>query len=186
MAEALRSARYGVILWDAGALPAGRAEAAVANLAGLLLELNRTTRAVGLPLAASHHAVTAAQVCIWQWGVPLRALATVDGPEHDPNAFATSRLLARGGLDALLWISAFERKPPPSTDLPTVALLAPGAAAVEAEVVVDVAIPGVDHAGTAFRMDSVVALPLRQLRASSLPTVAELCDALAARLPARG
>jgi formylmethanofuran dehydrogenase subunit B len=53
-------------------------------------------------------------------------------------------------------------------------------------VVLEVGIPGIDHAGTAFRMDPVVALPLRQLRAGGLPSVAELCDAIASRLPGRG
>jgi len=185
IAEALRAARYAVIVWDAAAMPAEVAELAVANLSGLLLDLNRKTRAAGLPLALSHHVVTASQVCTWQWGVPLRTAATAAGPEHDPQAFAAPRLLARGGVDALLWISAFERRPPPA-DIPTVALLAPGPEPVAAEVVLEVGIPGIDHAGTAFRMDPVVALPLRQLRAGGLPSVAELCDAIASRLPGRG
>ncbi len=184
IAEALRAARYAVIVWDAAAMPAEVAEPAIANIAGLLLELNRETRAVGLPLAASHHIVTASQVCTWQWGVPLRTAATAAGPEHDPQAFAAPRLLANGRVDALLWISAFERRPPPA-GVPTVALLAPGPEPVAADVVLEVGIPGIDHAGTAFRMDPVVALPLRQLRDGGLPGVAELCDAIASRLPAR-
>lgn len=184
IAEALRAARYGVVVWDAAAMPAEVAEPAIANLAGLLLELNRTTRAVGLPLAASHHVVTASQVCTWQWGVPLRTAATAAGPEHDPQAFAAPRLLGSGRVDALLWISAFERRPPPE-GVPTVALLAPGPEPVAADVVLEVGIPGVDHAGTAFRMDPVVALPLRQLRDGGLPGVAAVLAMIEAKLSGR-
>lgn len=181
LAGALRAARYAAILWDAAALPRDTAELVVANLAGLLLELNRETRAVGLPLARSHHLVTAGQVCTWQWGVPLRSASTPDGPEYDPRAFAARRLLGRGDVDALLWVAAFPGATLPARKVPTVALVPPGEPA-EADVVLPVGVPGIDHAGTAFRMDAVVALPLQRLRETALPSPAEVLDALAERL----
>lgn len=185
LADALREARYAAILWDAAALPPTIAEPTVTTLSGLLLELNRVTRAVGLPLARFHHVVTANQVCTWQWGVPLRSAATPAGPEHDPAAFATTRLLQRGDVDALVWISAFGDLPPPATQVPTVLLSSATDASTQAEVVLPVAIPGIDHAGTAFRLDSVVALPLRQLRQSRAPAVSAVLDAIGERLGER-
>lgn len=182
LAASLRAARYAAILWDAAALPREIAEVTVAQLAGLLLELNRTTRAVGLPLARSHHAVSANQVCSWQWGVPLRTRVAADGPEPDPLAFASDRLLARDEADLLLWISAFGDLPLPRGTRPTIALLAPTSTAVTADVVLPVAVPGIDHAGTAFRMDQVVAMPLAALRSAPLPTVADVLDSLRERI----
>jgi formylmethanofuran dehydrogenase subunit B len=45
-------------------------------------------------------------------------------------------------------------------------------------VYVPVGTPGLDHAGHLFRGDRVVALPLRQLRPSSLPSAAEAIAAI--------
>jgi formylmethanofuran dehydrogenase subunit B len=48
----------------------------------------------------------------------------------------------------------------------------------EPAVFIPVGTPGLDHAGHLFRTDRVVALPLRQLRESSLPSVAEAIAAI--------
>lgn len=50
----------------------------------------------------------------------------------------------------------------------------------EPAVFIPVGTPGVDHAGHLFRTDRVVAIPLRQLRQSSLPSVADAIGAIEA------
>jgi len=54
----------------------------------------------------------------------------------------------------------------------------------EPEVFIPVGVPGLDHAGHFFRTDKVVALPLRKLRESALPSVAEAAAAIEAALSA--
>ncbi|HEY8553096.1 MAG TPA: formylmethanofuran dehydrogenase [Burkholderiales bacterium] len=184
LAERLTGARYAVFVWAAGLLDA-HGDLAIDAAAQLVKELNRTTRAAGLPLAGRNGDLTANQVALWQTGYPLPLRFARGFPEHDPYRDSAERLLARGAADALVWISAFEPLPPPAADIPTVALVRPGTQfAAPPAVGFPVATPGVDHAGHVFRCDNVVALPLRRLRAAELPSVAEVLDAIAARLGA--
>ncbi len=67
---------------------------------------------------------------------------------------------------------------------PTVALVRPGDPPPAAEVVIPVGVPGLDHAGSLFRTDSVVAVPVRPLRDLGLPSAASVLRAVRARLPA--
>jgi formylmethanofuran dehydrogenase subunit B len=93
-------------------------------------------------------------------------------------------MLQGGGADALLWISSFsETRGPPATTVPTVVLGRSGMALErEPEVYIPVGTPGVDHGGTLFRADRVVALPVQQLRSSTLPSVADAIAAIEAAL----
>jgi formylmethanofuran dehydrogenase subunit B len=183
LAGRLRQARYGVIVWAAGTL--GRqADLAVGSLGALLQELNRTTRAVGLPLAAGDNGIGANQVCGWSWGVPLRSDVASGAPDYDPQGYATRTLLERGRGDALVWISSFQAAPPPAASIPRIALVHSGVAPEPTvEVMIPVGVPGLDHAGSVFRTDSVVALPVRQLRRAGLPSAAEILDRITRRLP---
>ncbi len=185
LAGALRAARYAVIVWAAGAFPAATAELTVAGLAGLLRDLNATTRAVGLPLAAGDGLSCANTVTLWQTGVPLRTRLAPDGPEHEPRLWRGATLCEARRVDALLWISALSPIPPPGTDLPTIALLHPDAqSARPAAVEIAVGVPGLDHGGFLDRTDGVVSLPLKGLRSSPLPPVARVLDDIRAALAA--
>jgi formylmethanofuran dehydrogenase subunit B len=91
-------------------------------------------------------------------------------------------LLERGEADVLFWISSFDQtRTPPTTTIPTIILGAAGMPLKkEPAVFIPVGTPGVDHAGHLFRTDRVVAIPLRQLRQSSLPSVADAIGAIEA------
>jgi formylmethanofuran dehydrogenase subunit B len=52
----------------------------------------------------------------------------------------------------------------------------------EPDVFIPVATPGVDATGHCYRADKVVALPLRKLRDSTLPSAAHALDAIRAAL----
>jgi formylmethanofuran dehydrogenase subunit B len=181
LAAALRSAAYALIVWSAGSLP--EPAATVAHLAELTKALNTEGRAAGLPLAAGDNATGANQVATWQTGVPLPLSLAAGVPDHDPVRWRAQALLARGGADALLWISTFSDIAPPPGDVPTVLLVRAGfvPAAVPA-VLIPVGTPGLDHPGSVYRTDGIAALPLRALRPSPLPTTAEVLTRLAAML----
>jgi formylmethanofuran dehydrogenase subunit B len=105
-------------------------------------------------------------------------------PEHDAYHLSTDYLLESGEADALIWISTFgPDKPPPVTQIPTVAIGHPNMKLErEPEVFIPVSVPGIDHEGIAFRMDNVISLPLYKLRESTLPTLSEVLGRIEATL----
>ncbi len=180
LAERMRGARYGVLVWAAAELDFPHADLAVQAASELVKDLNRTTRFAGLPLGGSDGDVTVDAVHLWQTGFGTRTSYARGYPEYDPWLFSAARLLASGEADVLLWISSFdERRAPPPTRVPAIVLGRPGMVCpAEPAVFIPVGTPGVDHGGHLFRTDRVVALPLRPLRDSGLPGVAQVLDAI--------
>jgi len=186
----LEAARYGVIAWSAGALAFPHADLTIASLGELLRAFNRKTRVAGLPVGGLDNALGAQLSALWLTGKPPR-LRFVDGEaRHDATLQAADRLLLRGEADALLWIDALGRRPPPIgavppvSTAPTVALVRPGTAfAVPPAVLIPVGTPGLDHAGHVLRGDAIVALPLDKLRDSGLPAVADTVSAIDRAIP---
>jgi formylmethanofuran dehydrogenase subunit B len=50
------------------------------------------------------------------------------------------------------------------------------------EVFIPVGIPGVDHSGQMFRMDSSITLPLKKLRETNLPSLSEVIGKIEAKI----
>ena len=182
--DRLRGATYGVVVWAAADFEFPHAELTIQSLCELITELNRTTRCSGLPLAGSDADLTAESVLLWQSGFGTRTTFGQGRPEYDPYHLSADALLRRGDADVLLWVSSLsEVRLPPPTTVPTIVLGRSGMAFERApEVFIPVGTPGLDHAGHLFRADRVVAVPLRGLRVSSLPSVAQAIDAIDAAL----
>lgn len=180
----LRKARYAVIVWAAPDLDFPHAELAVAALAKLIGDLNRETRVSALPLGGTNGDYTANGVMLWQTGFPIRTSFATGEAVHEPHLFQTAHLIESGEADALLWVSAFDpTRVPPATSVPTIVLAPPSATFErEPEVFIPVGTPGVDHAGHVFRTDKVVSMPLRKLRDTTLPSVADALAAIEAAL----
>ncbi len=89
-------------------------------------------------------------------------------------------MLANGEADALVWVQAFNvNAVPPATALPTIVVGRSGMTfAKEPDVFIPVGTPGIDHAGHAYRMDNVVAIRLKKLRDSGLPSTAQVLNAI--------
>jgi len=184
LATRLASAKYSVIAWAAADLDFPHAELTVHQLAELIGHLNHTTRCSGLPLGGSEGDITANQVSSWISGFPIRNSYKRGYPEYDPYRFSVDHQLNTGEADVLVWISTLDSKRmPPQTTVPTIVIGHPEMQLVNVpEVFIPVGIPGVDHTGIMFRSDSVVALPLRKLRESSLPTLKQVLDGIRAEL----
>lgn len=180
LARRMQAARYGVLVWSAGALDFPHADLAILNLTELVKDLNAGTRFSGLPLGGDQGGLSAMQVCGWQTGYPLRVSFAGGHPEYDPLHHSTARRLADGDADLLVWISSFDPKAtPPATDRPTIVLGHPNTRLKNPPAVfIPVGTPGLDHAGQLFRSDGVVALPLKALRNPVAPPVAEILAAL--------
>lgn len=185
LVEKMRQARYGVIVWTAADLDFPHAELTVQSLCELIKELNRHTRFAGLPLGGSDGDLTASQVCTWQTGFPARVGFGSAALQYDPWHYSAPRMIERSEADALLWVSSLtENRVPPPGDVPTIVLGRAGLRlAYEPLVFIPVGIPGVDHAGHLFRADQVVLVPLRKLRETRLPSVAQVASAITRALP---
>jgi formylmethanofuran dehydrogenase subunit B len=180
IAAKLKAAVYGIVTWAAGALAFPQAELTVQTVSEMVKELNNTTRCSGLPLGGREGDQTANQVCGWTTGYPARMRFSGGYPEYDPYLDDTNFLLENGEADVLLWVSAFNvNAVPPATDIPLIVLGRSGMTfEKEPEVFIPVGTPGIDHAGHAYRMDNVVAIRLKKLRDSGLPSTAEVLAAI--------
>jgi formylmethanofuran dehydrogenase subunit B len=163
------------------ALAFDQAELTVQTLCSIVKDLNQLgTRCSGFPLGGKEGDQTANQVCGWTTGYPARINFARGYPEYDPYLYDTQTLLNNGEADALVWVQAFNSSAlPPKTDLPTIVICRSGMKfEKEPEVFIPVGTPGIDHSGHAYRLDNVVAIRLKKLRDSGLPSTAEVLTAI--------
>jgi formylmethanofuran dehydrogenase subunit B len=184
LADRCRNAKYGVVVWAPPGLNFPFAELAVEQFTGLVKDLNLTTRFAGLSLGGAEGAATAAAVCAWQSGYPLRVSYASGAPDYDPYCWDIARMLKEGEGDLLVWIAAISPDfAPPQTKVPTIVLGTPGLKLNhEPALFIPVGTPGLDHAGRLVRVDNVVSLPLKDLGRSDLPPVAHVLSAIEAAL----
>lgn len=186
LAERLHAARYAVIVYETGRLPAHGA-LVIEAINRVVATLNRRTRAAALALAGGEGASAANEVFTWLSGLPLRSRAGPAGLEHEPLRFGTAPLLADGAVDAVLWVSSFVARPVPDTrGLPRIVLGHPAMASRDGGqgVFIPVSTPGIGTAGHLFRVDGLVVVPLRPAVPDTLPTVAEVIRRLTAAVQA--
>jgi formylmethanofuran dehydrogenase subunit B len=181
LAAQLKASSYAVLVWEPAQLgpQAGLLIERLQQLVGLL---NQKTRAAGFPVGGGDGAATVNQVFTWLAGLPLRSRVGPLGPEHEPLRFDAQRLLARGEVDALLWVSSFRTAEVPAFAGPRIVLGLPALAqhlGDEAHTVfIPVATPGIGSAGHLFRADGVVMLPLHRVIDQGLPTLDAVVDRL--------
>lgn len=180
LANQLKKASYGVVTWAAGALDFPHADLTVQTLCEMIKELNDSTRCSGLPLGGREGDQTSFQVSGWQTGYPSRVDFSAGFPDYNPYLNSIDSRLADGSGDVLLWVSAFNaERTPPVTRLPTIVLGRSGMKFDrEPDVFIPVGTPGIDHSGHAYRTDNVVAVRLKKLRESALPSCFEVLTAI--------
>lgn len=184
LAERCRKAAYGVVVWAPQALNFPDGDLTVHTIADVVRDLNQTQRFAGLSLGGNEGAVSAAAVCGWQAGFPLRVNYKSGVPDYDPLRFSTDAMLASGDADLLVWVASISADlSPPATDVPMVVLGTPGLALKgQPAVFIPVGTPGLDHAGRMVRLDNVVSLPMKNLGRTALPRAADVLAAIHAAL----
>ncbi|NOR70593.1 MAG: formylmethanofuran dehydrogenase subunit B [Methylomarinum sp.] len=182
IADKLKAASYGVVTWAAGALNFSQAELTVQTICELVKDVNASgVRCSGFPLGGKEGDQTANQVCGWQTGYPARMRFSSDFPEYDPFLYDINQMFDNGEVDAFLWVQAFNSSavPPHGGQIPTVVIARSGMVfEEEPEVFIPVGTPGIDHSGHTYRLDNVVAIRLKKLRDSGLPSTAEVLTAI--------
>lgn len=181
VADKLGSACYSVICWGAAALNYAHAELTVQQICKIVKDINlQGLRCSGFPLGGREGDQTANQVCGWTTGYPARVSFARGYPEYDPFLYDTRDLLENREVDILVWVQAFNSNvKPPETDLPSIVIGRSGMCfETEPEVFIPIGTPGIDHAGHAYRLDNVVAIRLKKLRDSGLPSTAQVLQAI--------
>ncbi|GJD52070.1 Formyltransferase/hydrolase complex Fhc subunit B [Methylobacterium crusticola] len=180
LADRLRAALYGVVLYD----PAEIGALAVEMLNGLVRDVSETTRCFALSLGDPHQGSAVAQVSAWTTGQAPRVGFGRGRPEHDPWRFDSARQAASGEVDAALWLATLP-VPRPSwiRALPTVALLG-RAAGDEAAVVIAVGVPGEGVGGALWHPGRAAIAWQPAARAGPVPPAADVLGALHDRIPA--
>ena len=171
--ETLKTAKYAVIVWSASSLKGPHAELTIQSIVQLINKLNEKSRAAGLPLNSGDGDSSVNNVSTWLTGYPTRTRLTNGVPEYDTIRFAAKQQLSE--CEALLWISTFNPHPIPNSKAPTIVIGHPSTKFERMpEVFIPVGIPGIDHQGLMFRMDSSITLPLKKLCDRNLPSLSEV------------
>lgn len=180
----MKAADYGVMVWVPSCLAFPNADLTVQAASDLLKDINLTSRFAGLSLGGNEGSASAAAVCAWQSGFPLRVSYASGAPIYDADRFSTSALLANGECDLLVWLSSFTTElMPPASNVPTIVLATPGfKAARQPEVFIPVGTPGIDHDGAVVRCDSSISLPLKNLGRAHLPRAEDVLEKIRAAL----
>jgi len=157
VAERLKQAKYAVLIWISKDLDYSHAELTIQQITQTVAALNETTRAGGLALGGSDGDTTVNYAHTWLSGL---AIGEKTLPAHD----------------ALIWVNSFSPdKTTPNTGTPTIVMGNPNMKFdTEPDVFIPIKTPGLDCAGTMIRVDSNVILPLKQVRETNLPTLAEV------------
>ena len=166
VAGMIRDAQYGVLVWCPAALPQDHADLIIRSILDLALDLNTRQRFAGLSLSGSNGGASFQSVATWQTGFPT----DVNFRSGCPSGIDTDL----SAVDSLLWISTFADDNPPALDVPTIILSPYRTGAADTDVYIPVGIPGIDHAGSLFRTDNIINMPLKQVRDSGSRSAARI------------
>jgi formylmethanofuran dehydrogenase subunit B len=172
--ERMRAAHYGVLTWAAADLTFPHADLAIQSMCEFVKILNSEGRFSVLPLAGSDADLTAQQVTTWQTGFPVRVNFNTGAPTHDSRQDSARHAIRHGEADAMVFVSALDAtRTPPAGDIPSIVLGRAGMRADGCSVFIPVSVPGLHHTGHLYRADNVVAIHLRKLTGSALPSAAQ-------------
>lgn len=183
LSQKMLAANYGVLVWNPADLCAPNADLTIHTICGLVEDINVTNRFVTLPISGNEGGMSAAGVCAWQSGYPLRVSFAKGYPEYDFR-YSIQNLLDRHAVDAMVWISSISKGIQPyKTDIPVIALTTPAMRFKHTPAVyIPVGTAGIDHHGRMIRCDSVVTQRLAQLRVSNLPMLSSVLQKIQAIL----
>lgn len=178
MAETLKNTKFGVAVYSPGSLDA----LAIEMLAGLVADLNKTTRFSTISVGGSGNSETSMQTCAWMTGFPVRTGFGRGYPEHDPWRFDASRLIESGEADALVWISSKPRLPAWTPRIPVIALSAEQSASDDVKVQISIGRHGRDYDGVDFARETQSLVWRRASDATQLPSAASVLEQIAERI----
>jgi formylmethanofuran dehydrogenase subunit B len=184
LAQRLRDCHYGAVVWAAAELDFGGADLLVEQLFQMVVDLNKKTRWVCLPLGGNDADLTANAVSTWQTGFPLPIEFASKTVAYDPFPNYAD-------ADLLLWLAPLAGVGKPmvpgiAEGVPAIVIGAPPMAdslpADAPGIFIAVATPGVTGTGHLVRTDGVITMYAAAVLDSPLPAAAEVLERIAAAL----
>lgn len=159
LAQRLKQAKYATLIWVSKDLDFPHAELTIQQITQTVVDLNKTTRAGALAMGGSDGDTTVNYAHTWLNGLAIHEKTL---PEHD----------------VLIWVNSFSPdKQTPKSNGPIIVIGNPNLTfEIEPDVFIPIATPGLDCSGTMIRVDSNVILPLKKVKESELPTLAEILN----------
>jgi formylmethanofuran dehydrogenase subunit B len=154
-------------------------------LAGLVRDLNTSTRFSCLPLTDADNLAGVVMALTWLTGYPSAIGFRNGDVEHDPWRFDAARLAEHAEADLAVSISAYRHLGVRSRSIPTIALTAKGGAPSRRAPLVEIVVgqPGIDHDTIDFATETG-GLAFRAASApSDAPSVTRILDELRSALP---
>ncbi|WP_237154621.1 hypothetical protein [Oryzibacter oryziterrae] len=175
----MKAASFGVVVADAHDFD----HVAYDSLMALVKALNAETRFTTLAVPAHHHGRGANLVSAWTTGGRLPVGMGRGYPEQDDWRFDLERAVGAGEIDALVWVGALGPELPEwAGKVPTVALIHHGAQECRADVVIEVGVPGITHAGVLTDAIRDGFAHVEPRAPQDLPSVAEVLSLLSAAI----
>lgn len=191
LAQRMRGARFGVLLFDRQPLDRGQRHLVGEAIAALVRDLNAHTRFIAVPMRGGGNLLGADNVLLWRTGYPFGVSFARGYPRSNPGETTAEALLSRREVDAamLVAIDPSEHLSPAAWGhLQSVPCVAVGAvpirwpdAAPARCVEFRTAVYGLHTPGTVYRSDDVP-LPLRPTLSCPLPSDEEILQQLEARI----
>lgn len=170
IAEILKEAKHGALFFGLGLGTTKGKHRNVDAALSLVRDLNEYTKFLIMPMRGHYNVTGAQSVATWLTGYPFAVSLLRQYPQYNPGEFSMASVLSRGEADAALIVASDPVANSPKRimeeyakiplivldpyETPTTAL---------ADIVLPVAMTGIESKGTAYRMDHVP-LQLRKIK----------------------
>ncbi len=177
----MTEADYPVFIWSESDFSDLLGDLATDSVHRLIESLNVRQRCAGLVLSDSASAVTVRQVATWQYGKPTPLGFRKGTPLHAAGCHSFDSLRQRNDVDLIIWVGGLEQMVTlPRTQAASV-VISP-TTPDEADLHIPVGVPGIHHDAHLFRTDNVVAMHIRQIIDSALPSSAGVLKSILSEL----
>ncbi len=188
LVETLKAAKFGAIFFGMGLTQSQTRYKNIDNAISLTTELNSFGKHVIMPMRGHYNVTGFGQVCTWETGYATAVDLARGAPYYNPGETAANDLLTRKETDAAMIIAGDAGAHFPADSVRHLARIPViqvdpywNPTTEVANVVIPVAICGVEVEGTAYRMDGV-SLRYRKMIEPTHPTDIEILEKLTERV----
>ena len=188
LVDTLKAAKFGAVFFGMGLTQSISRYKNIDNAISLITELNSFTKYVIMPMRGHYNVTGFGQVCAWETGYATAVDFSRGAPYYNPGETAANDVLYRKEADAAMIIAGDAGAHFPGNSvrhlarIPVVQIDPYWNPTTEvSNVVIPVAICGVEVAGTAYRMDGV-SLRMRKMIEPSHPTDSEILERITERV----
>jgi formylmethanofuran dehydrogenase subunit B len=160
--ELIKDANFCVIFFGLGLLMSAGTYHNVSSLLSFVAELNQFAKVVTIPMIGHYNMIGFNHVCSWLTGFPYGVDFRKEHPMFNPGETTTVELLQNKEIDAMLCVASDPVSTLPYSltsylkEIPLITMdrqMTPTTRI--SEIVIPVALSGIEVSGTAYRMDSV-------------------------------